>query len=203
MAYFPFFSDISGKLCLIVGGGKVALRKAEKLLPFEPKIRAVSPEFCPGFEELPVERIRREFRDSDLEGAFMVISATGDEALGARIFGLCSERRIPVNTVDDKAKCSFIFPAIVRSGCVTAGISTGGASPVFARYLAEKSRELLSGRLTEIGLLLAQVRPGILERFPTEIARKLAMEAILERCLTGEELPDSAQIEEILEEAEG
>ncbi|MFR3009825.1 MAG: NAD(P)-dependent oxidoreductase, partial [Pseudoruminococcus massiliensis] len=43
MAYFPFYIDIKDKKILVVGGGKVALRKVEKLLQFEPKITVVAP----------------------------------------------------------------------------------------------------------------------------------------------------------------
>lgn len=112
MAYFPFYIDIENKKILVVGGGTVALRKIEKLIPFSPDITVVAPKICDEIKALNVKIIDRRFCDSDLDGAFCVVSATDDETLNGRIFQLCNEKNILVNTVDDKEKCGFIFPAI-------------------------------------------------------------------------------------------
>ena len=109
MAYFPFYIDIENKKILVVGGGTVALRKIEKLMPFSPDITVVAPKICDEIKALNVKIIDRKFCDSDLDGAFCVVSATDDESLNGRIFQLCNEKNILVNTVDDKEKCGFIF----------------------------------------------------------------------------------------------
>ena len=67
MAYFPFFVDLEGKRGLVVGGGTVALRKVEKLLPYGPRLTVVALEFRPEFRELQgVELLRRPFEQTDL-----------------------------------------------------------------------------------------------------------------------------------------
>ena len=199
MAFFPFFIDISGRNILIVGGGKVALRKAEKLLTFGADIAAVAPDFCEGFAALDgVMLYCREFADSDISGAFAVIAATDDNALNAHIYRLCTARNILVNTVDDPENCGFYFPALIRSGNVTAGISTGGTSPIFARYIKEKVAGTLDEKTLAAGEILARYRPVIKQRFDTEEARKTASEKLLERCTSGG-LPDEAEINELLE----
>lgn len=137
MAYFPFYIDIENKKILVVGGGTVALRKIEKLTPFSPDITVVAPKICDEIKALNVKIIDRRFCDSDLDGAFCVISATDDETLNGRIFQLCNEKNILVNTVDDKEKCGFIFPAIASKNGITAGITTSGKSPIYAKYLKE------------------------------------------------------------------
>lgn len=104
MAYFPFYIDIENKNILVVGGGTVALRKIEKLLPFNPKITVVSPKINKEILKLDVKIIEHEFIDSDLENAFCVISATDNEQINAHIFELCKAKNILVNTVDDKEK---------------------------------------------------------------------------------------------------
>lgn len=109
MAYFPFYIDIKDKKILVVGGGKVALRKVEKLLQFEPKITVVAPFICDEIRKLGVSIIERKFIDSDIDNIFCAISATDDEVVNGHIFKLCSEKNILVNTVDDKDKCGFIF----------------------------------------------------------------------------------------------
>ncbi|MBO6301140.1 MAG: bifunctional precorrin-2 dehydrogenase/sirohydrochlorin ferrochelatase [Ruminiclostridium sp.] len=200
MAFFPFFIDLAGKKILIVGGGRVALRKAEKLLPFGADIAAVSPVFCDGFPTLgTVSLYCREFRDSDIDGAFAVIAATDDRALNTHIYRICTERNILVNTVDTPEDCGFYFPALVQSGNVTCGISTGGESPIFARYIKEKVAGVLDGKTLAAGEILARYRPVIKRRFDTEEQRKSAAEKLLERCTDGSKLPADEEINELLE----
>ena len=200
MAFFPFFIDISDRNILIVGGGKVALRKAEKLLPFGADIAAVSPVFCEGFTALgTVSLYCRKFRDSDIDGAFAVIAATDDRALNGHICRICSERNILVNTVDDPENCGFYFPALAQSGNVTCGISTGGASPVFARYIKEKVTGVLDEKTMAAGEILARHRPVVRQMFDTEEQRRKAAERLLERCTDGGELPTDKEINELLE----
>lgn len=145
MGWFPFFIQLEGARGLLVGGGRVALRKAEKLLPFGAQLTVVAPCFCPPLAALPgLTLCRRAFADSDLSPApDFVIAATGDRALDRRIAALCRARRILVNVVDDPAACGFYFPALVQRGRLCIGISTGGASPTAAAWLRQKIEALL------------------------------------------------------------
>ena len=199
MGYFPFYADISGRSCIIAGGGEIALRKAEKLTAFEPEITVIAPEISRRFDGLKVRRIERTFRDSDIDGAFMVIAATGDSELNRHISELCRAKKIPVNSVDDIENCSFIFPALVHKDDITIGISTGGSSPVMAKYLRRLIERELNGKLTETAKLLKKYRPEVEKRFDTETQRREVLEELLEICLGSENLPGSGEIEEILE----
>ena len=145
MGWFPFFIQLEGTHGLLVGGGRVALRKAEKLLPFGAQLTVVAPCICPPLAALPgLTLCRRAFADSDLSPApDFVIAATGDRALDRRIAALCRTRRILVNVVDDPAACGFYFPALVQRGRLCIGISTGGASPTAAAWLRQKIEALL------------------------------------------------------------
>ena len=90
MAYFPFFVDLSGSRGLIVGGGAVALRKVQKLLPYGPELTVVAPELRREFEELEgLELARRPFDEGDLEGRAFVVAATGDRQVYHRVAELC------------------------------------------------------------------------------------------------------------------
>ena len=101
MSYFPFFVEIKDKTCLVVGGGMVALRKIEKLLPFGVKITVVSPAFCAEIEEMTdIRKIQRPFEKKDIEGMLFVIGATDEEEVNGEISTLCREKHIPVNIVD-------------------------------------------------------------------------------------------------------
>lgn len=145
MGYFPFFMDIGGKKGVIVGGGKVAARKVEKLAAFGPCLTVVAPriEACMRAQEKLFHHdaaaslcfCQREFKTEDLDGADFVIAATDDASINGRVSEYCMAEHIPVNVVDDRGKCSFFFPALVREGSLTVGISTDGKSPLAASFL--------------------------------------------------------------------
>lgn len=199
MGYFPFFIDIAGKSCAVIGGGSVALRKIEKLLPFGCDITVTAPDICREIRALPVRCNHREFVPEDLEGAFLAIAATSDHALNSRIHALCSEQNILCNAVDDRENCSFLFPALAQSGDLTIGISSGGTSPVIAKYLRHEAETLLNDRMMEIAALMKAYRPVILAYYGAEKERREASDALLSLCLSGETLPDKDKILQLLE----
>ncbi len=198
MAYFPFFMDIEGQNCLIVGGGKVACRKVAVLADYGPRIRVVAPEMEEELRELEagfekegnacrLTLIGREFEDQDLESADFVVAATEDEELNRRISLLCREKKIPVNVVDVQEECSFIFPALVRDGDITVGISTGGSSPTIAQYVKARFRKAVPegfGRLAaELGGYREMVKEQVADiSVRTKIFREMVDEGISRDC---------------------
>ena len=180
MSCFPFYIDIKGKKCVVIGGGSVALRKIEKLIWFEPDITVIAPEISAEIYSIHgIRIIKREFSDSDLDGAFFVITATNNKKLNERIFRMCSGKGILVNTVDDKEKCSFIFSAIAKRENITISVSTDGKSPIYARYMRENIERILDDRTDEIIGCLSDVRSRIKREISVEENRKLAFERIL------------------------
>ena len=130
MAYFPLFVDLDGRTGLIVGGGAVALRKAQKLLPYGPRLMVVAPEINPGFRELQgVELLQRPFADADLDGCAFAVAATDDRALNHRVAKLCGQNSIPVNVADSREDSTFLFPALLRRGELSVGVCGGGLGP--------------------------------------------------------------------------
>lgn len=204
MAYFPFFVDIEGKRWLIAGGGAVSLRKAGDLLPYGAVVQVVSPDMAAGLAELKAcaeygDRLQlcvRKFEDSDLEDADFVIAATSDSGLNSRISQMCRDRRIPVNVVDVKDQCSFIFPSIVRKEPVVVGISTGGMSPVIARYLKARIGTVIPGGLGPFTAQLGGYRERIKALFPdspgirSALFYELAEEGLRNDCRLTDEQAD-------------
>lgn len=183
MPLFPIFLDLRGKKVLIVGGGHVALRKAERLAPYGASITAVAPEFAPGFAALSgVTALERRFQPGDVEGVALVIAATDDAELNAAVSELCAWEGIPVNVVDDLALCSFVFPALVRRGELSVGISTGGASPSAAQYIRRLVEEQVPGGFEEILDFLAARRAQLKSALPAE-RRSTAYAALFSRCM--------------------
>ena len=199
MAYFPFFIDISGRRCIIIGGGRVALRKAEKLLSYGADITVIAPVICGEIRALGVGLREREFKYSDLDGAFTVIAATNDSALNSRIYKLCTERGILVNSVDDADNCGFIFPSLVRKENITVGISTSGTAPAFAKYLRRRIEELLGERTVDTAELIAAVRPRMKSELSCEAMRIKFADELTERCMQGDELPGEDEINKLFE----
>ena len=124
--------------------------------------------------------VERFFCLEDLAGADFVIAATDDEALNGRIAEYCQAARIPVNVVDDREKCTFFFPALVKEGALTVGISTDGKSPAAASWLRGKIAGMLPDGLGDTIDLLGQIRPMVMERVTQESEKegKAALEEL-------------------------
>lgn len=169
MGYFPFFVDLEGREGLVVGGGAVALRKLQKLLPYGPRLTVAAPELLAEIEALPgLTRLRRSFAPAMLEGKGFVIAATDDREVNRGIAALCRERGIPVNAVDDKEQCTFLFPALVKRGDLTVGVSTAGASPSAAAWVRRRVSERLPEDFGELLDYLASLRPVVRKRVAEE-----------------------------------
>lgn len=190
MGYFPFFVDVENQNCLVVGGGVVALRKIEKLLPFNPNITVVSPKVHKEILSIKnINIIKRKFDFNDLKEKSFVITATDDKVLNKEIYNSCEENNIPVNTVDDKDNCSFIFPALARNNGVTVAISTSGKSPLYAKYLRKKIESLIQDSESIVDNL-SKYREKIKNEISLEENRKLAFEKLLEYSLSNESITD-------------
>lgn len=141
MKYYPVFLDVRGKICVIVGGGEVALRKAERLLDCGAKVSVISPKLAPELAALKdkhlISHIATEYSGDFIDKAALIIGATDDEKTNDRISQDARAKGIPVNIVDDPQKCDFILPSIVQRGDLAITIGTGGKSPALARHLRE------------------------------------------------------------------
>ena len=169
MKRLPLFLDLSDQPCLVVGGGEVAARKIRSLIDVGARVAIVAPVLGDAAAELAerhgLDVALREFEAADVRGRLLVIAATGDADVNRRAFAACRERRVLINTVDDPALCTAIFPSIVDRGPVTVAVSTGGASPTLARRIRAQIETLLpaaTGRLAEfLGRRRARVRAAI------------------------------------------
>lgn len=199
MGYFPFFVDVENQNCLVVGGGVVALRKIEKLLPFNPNITVVSPKVHKEILSIKnINIIKRKFDFNDLKEKSFVITATDDKVLNKEIYNSCEENNIPVNTVDDKDNCSFIFPALARNNGVTVAISTSGKSPLYAKYLRKKIESLIQDSESIVDNL-SKYREKIKNEISLEENRKVAFEKLLEYSLSNESITDDL-VDKIIKE---
>ena len=138
---YPIFLDLSGRRCVVVGGGEVANRKARKLLQARARVVVISPEIQPDLESVAVELHRRPYREGDLEGAYLAFAATNVREVNATVAREAKERGIPVNVADKPSDGDFALPSTLRRGRLQVAVSTGGASPTLARRIREKLEE--------------------------------------------------------------
>lgn len=139
MPLFPAYLDIAGQDFLVVGGGKIAAEKIEKLLQFRPRLTVIAPKIDPAITEWASQKRlrieRRAYRPGDIAGRFMVIVAADDVDLQMAVKHECEQARILCNVVDVPSLCDFIFPALVVKGDIVIGISTSGQGPALAAEL--------------------------------------------------------------------
>ena len=155
MRYYPIHLDIQNRSCLVVGGGGVGTRKVMALLKCGARVTVVSPVISKPLQNLaesaPLTLKPRPYRTADLEGVFLVIGATDDEALNRQISRDAENRNILCNIADRPEVCNFILPSIVQRKDLVITISTSGQSPA----LAKKMRKTLEGQFgDEYGELL-------------------------------------------------
>ncbi len=169
-SYYPVFLDIAGKRCVVIGGGQVALRKAQTLLEYGAKVEVISPELCPELAELvPMESgeisvSRRQYRSGDLKGAFLAIVATNNKETNHRIAREARSQGVLVNVVDDAEHCDFILPSLVRRGDVTIAISTAGRSPALARKLRTRLEQVFGEEYATLVRVIDEVRCELKQR---------------------------------------
>lgn len=168
MNHFPLFAALGGRPVLLIGAGSVGLRKARLLRAAGAQIRLVARRLHPELQTLvaaeAIEWLGPEFDESQLEGVFLAVNASGDEALGRRLFALANARGLWLNTVDCPELCSVIFPAIIDRGPVQLALSSGGTAPVLLRQLRQQLEALLPRRLELMATLAGRFRATVQER---------------------------------------
>jgi precorrin-2 dehydrogenase/sirohydrochlorin ferrochelatase len=188
MRYYPVFLDLKERLCVVLGGGRVAERKVKTLLRAGARVKVISPQLTASLARLKdgkrISHLSRAYRKNDLRGAFLAIGATDNRSINERIFREAAAGRIPVNVVDDPAHSSFIVPSIVKKKALLVAISTSGKSPALARVLRQKLEKEIGpeyeGFLKLLGRVRAKLLPlGLGQSRNQKIFRKLVGEDLL------------------------
>lgn len=183
-AYYPVFLQLNSKLCVVIGGGEVAARKAASLLECGAAVRVVSPELHPELEAAAqagiIEALRRPFDEETLAGAFLVIAAANAPEVNRRAAAYCHARGILCNIVDAPELCSFIVPASVRRGPLTIAVSTGGSAPAVARRIRRRLEEEYDEAYGEVLIALRDARARILSDIADPKLRRRIFTALAE-----------------------
>ncbi len=205
MEYLPIFLNIKGKQCLVVGGGEVSFRKASLLAQAGAVVKVVSPALCKSFETLPAaDYIAERFQPAHLDGAALVIAATGEAATNEQISSEARNRNIPVNVVDNPGLCTFIMPAILDRSPLLVAFSTGGASPVLARLLRGKLETLIPQAYGRLAAFAERFRDAVKQRISAPDRRRIFWEEVLdgavaEKVFYGDESTAEAMLLDLLD----
>ena len=183
----PFYIaclKLTGRRCVVVGGGEIGLEKVEGLLACDGAVTLIAPEAEQALQEYAREgSIRWEQREyagpADLEGVFMAIAATNDTDVNIAVYDDAERRAMLVNVVDVPPLCNFILPAIVRTVPLAIAISTAGASPALAKRIKRQIAEEYGEPYARLAVLLNEVRGWAKGTLPTYQDRKEFFEGIV------------------------
>jgi precorrin-2 dehydrogenase/sirohydrochlorin ferrochelatase len=165
LPYYPISLDISGKKCVVVGGGQVALRKVRTLLAGGADIEVISTE--PGRELAALGEsgqiavLHRHYRPGDLRKAFVAIAATDDSDINRQVVKEARQEAVLVNVVDDPENSDFIVPSCLRRGSVAIAVSTDGRSPALARKIRTRLEKEFGEEYASLVNLVSEVRTEV------------------------------------------
>jgi uroporphyrin-III C-methyltransferase/precorrin-2 dehydrogenase/sirohydrochlorin ferrochelatase len=194
--YLPLFFDLRDSQVLVVGGGAVGLRKSRLLCRAGARVAVVAPEIEPELRQLLEQYggtwTPSEYCSEHLAGARLVIAATPERELNARVSEESMALSIAVNVVDDPALSSFIFPAIVDRSPLVIAIGSAGRSPVLVRQLRSRIEALIPAAYGRLANFAGRFREAVQSAVTDPGQRRFFWEAVLqgavaERVLAGQE----------------
>ncbi len=184
MEFLPIFYNLKNQLCLLVGGGEVAHRKASLLVRAGGRLRVVSPELG---EEMALlvkqngcEYRAKNYSVDDLDGVGLVIAGTDNVQVNIHVSEDARQRGLPVNVVDQPHLSSFIFPAIIDRSPLVIAVSSSGESPVLARLLRARLESLIPGTYGNLAKLVGRFRDQVKTRFGKINQRRAFWESVLQ-----------------------
>lgn len=196
--FYPLQLNLSGRLCVVVGGGAVGRRKLAGLLQAGARVRLIAAASVPMADDA-LEFLPRPYRDGDLEGAFLAFAATDNPAVNAAVAAEARHRGIPVNRADSAADSDFLLPANLRRGDLLFSVASGGRSPALAAILRDQLAEHFGrewGTVLDIAAALRRKRLTPLEqtKYNHKVLRRLLAAGLAERVAAG----DAAGVDALL-----
>lgn len=184
MDFLPLFFKLTGKTCLVIGGGEVAVRKAGMLVSANAQVHVVAKAMTQSMthfiEKHDCTYRLGEFIASDLDEVQLVIAATDNKVLNETISQLANARNLPVNVVDNPPLCSFILPAIIDRSPIVVAVSSGGKSPVLARLIRARLETLIPSAYGELATLVGSYREAVKQKFVSINQRRGFWESVLQ-----------------------
>ena len=181
---YPVSLNLAGKLCVVVGGGKVASRKVRGLLNSKARIRIVSPELNYILEVLvgreAIEWRAKCFDAKDLDGAFLVFAATDNPLVQAEIVKAARARELLLNVADGPELCDFQVPAVLRRGDLSISVATNGKTPAVSALVRRRLEEVIGEEYALLTTLMGTIRDQVLGLATSDAEKKILFQKILQ-----------------------
>ena len=177
--WYPLLLNISGRLCVVAGGGSVAERKTKGLLEAGGRVRVVSPSLTPALAEWAqtarIEWRRKEAEPADLEGALLVFAATDDPAANRRLAEMAKTKGLLVNDAGEGEAGNFIVPAVLRRGDFVLAAGTGGSAPALAARVIRDLAVRYGPEYADFAAALRRIREAVKQEVADPEERKLLL----------------------------
>jgi len=182
MGYLSIFVNLADRRCAVVGGSKLAERKATALLEAGARVCVISPKLTPELQRLAsinaVEHLAREWKSGDLKDCLLAFAATDDPELHRAIAREARALRVPINVADEPELCDFIMPSVVRRGELQVAISTSGASPALASRLRRDLQVIIGAEYETVTQIMRAARTYLRKRQHDSRERARILQAI-------------------------
>ncbi len=180
--FYPMMINLENKRITVIGGGKVAFRKAKKLLEYKGEVVVVSPFLIDEWKEIKEKMciIKEEYKKEYIKDSFLVIAATSSKEVNEKIALYCKEKKILCNVVDDMDLSDFIVPSSIKRGDLVLSVSTMGKSPSMASKIRKELEEKYTKEYIEYIEVLGEIRKLILEKCEEEKVRKKILNEIVQ-----------------------
>jgi uroporphyrin-III C-methyltransferase/precorrin-2 dehydrogenase/sirohydrochlorin ferrochelatase len=208
--YLPVFLNIKGRRVLLVGGGKVAARKADLLIRAGCDLTVIAPALNDGMarlvQEHGIEHKTGDLGADDLDGCALAFGASSDTATNRRLHDLGTAAGIPVNVADDPELCDFIMPAVVDRSPLLIAIASSGTAPLLTRMLKARFETTVPAAYGRVAEFAGRYRERVKDAIPDATRRRRFWETMIdgpiaEELYSGQEELAARQMDKLLEEA--
>lgn len=206
MKTYPINLVLDNRLVVLIGAGREITRKLEGLLDVGARVKVIAPEATPLILEYAAQgRITyqaRPYQRGDLQGAFLVLACTRNEAVHDEVWAEANENGQLVNVMDVIPQCNYHNTSVVRQGQLTISIGTGGAAPALAATLRKKFEKGFGAEYAEFLDYAEQLRPIVAAQIPFEKRREfwyaLVESGVIRRLRRGDRARVEAEVQALL-----
>jgi len=176
--FLPISISLKARRCLVVGGGRVALRKIDTLLNYDSDVTVVAPEVDDKIDyyasKNALKIIKREYKSPEAAEYGLVISASDNMDVNRQVSDDCKKAGIPVNVVDKPSLCDFIFPAVIRRDCLSVAVSSDGKAPFLSGHIRMILENIFPENWTKVARYATAFREKVQARLKGDLAKKTA-----------------------------
>ncbi len=210
MEIFPISLKLQQQPCLIVGGGRIAYRKAVLLAKAGAILHVIAPEIEPDLltlvQQTQGQYIAAAFKTQvNVRDYRLVIAATNDRAVNQQVFEVCEAEKVLVNSVDDPPHCRFMVPAIIDRSPLIISVASNGTSPVLSRQIRTQLETLIPHGMGKLAEFSGKWRTTVKQKITNPDERRIFWEDLYasplkEQVFNGNEAEADQLIEQALQE---